>query len=289
MSQKRVAIIFHEKERYLTQHYAIKYLADIWQEKGINTVFVFGTKRFVPADLAILHVDLSVVPEEYIEFAQDYPLVLNGKVKDIRKSTFSDHIIHPGDDYKGKIIVKSNLNFAGEPERRVHPVYKTKLFREFMKRMARSGLYTFIEKPWFYSPADYLIIDNPNLVPESWFRRNDIVIEKYLPEIDEGCYCIRNYNFLGDRHTCVRRKGLDPIVYSNSAISIEPADVHPEIVGIRRKLHFDYGKFDYVMNGGVPVLLDINKTPGAAPATQVLHTLRREWAAGILSYFSHYA
>lgn len=282
-SQKRIAVIFHENDKGRAQNYTITHLAAIWQERWITTHLVFGTKRFVPADIAIMHVNLSVVPDEYFRFAKEYPRALNGKVKDIRKSSFSDHILHPGDDYEGKIMVKSNLNYAGKPERRVHPVNKTIFLREFMRRMARHALK---KRLWFNSPADYFILDGLHLVPENWFQREDIVIEKYLPEIDQGCYCVRNYNFLGDRHTCVRRKALHPIVNASSAISMEPVDVHPEIVELRRRLHFDYGKFDYVMNEGIPVLLDINKTPGTAPATQVLMPLRREWASGIFSYFS---
>ena len=67
---------------------------------------------------------------------------------------------------------------------------------------------------------------------------------------------------------------------------MEPVDEHPDIVELRKKLHFDCGKFNYVMNRNVPVLLDINKTPDAAPANQILQPLLREWAAGIFFYFS---
>jgi hypothetical protein len=95
MVKREIAIIFHENDKGRAQHYAITYLAEMWQERGINPIFIFGTKRFVPADLAILHVNLSIVPDEYIEFAHMYPIVLNGMVKDIRKSSFSDHLIHP--------------------------------------------------------------------------------------------------------------------------------------------------------------------------------------------------
>jgi hypothetical protein len=46
---------------------------------------------------------------------------------------------------------------------------------------------------------------------------------------------------------------------------------------------FDYGKFDYVMQEGQPVLLDANKTPGAGHLP-IFFDLCREWAKGIHAY-----
>jgi hypothetical protein len=288
---KKIAIIFHENDKGRAQYYSITRLAEIWQERGIDTVFVFGTKRFVPADLAILHVDLSVVPDRYIEFAQEYPIVLNGKVKDIRKSSFSDHIVHPGDDYEGKIIVKSDLNHAGKPERRMHPLLVPKMFQRLWRRAASSRLPGGSERLNFDSPKDYLILEHLRLVPEKWFERKDIVIEKFLPELDHGHYLTRSYYFLGDSNQCVLWRSTDPIVKRSSATSMELVDVHQEIAELRRKFHFDYGKFDYVIHENVPVLVDINKTVGAALKYESNLSgpylkMRRAWASGIYSYFT---
>ena len=70
----------------------------------------------MPADLVLLHVNLSVVPDEYLELASRYPIVVNGKAKDIRKSTYSTLRVTRDDPYAGPVIVKSNLNYAGVPE-----------------------------------------------------------------------------------------------------------------------------------------------------------------------------
>jgi hypothetical protein len=284
--QKKIAVLFHENGRTRTQNYVVSYLAELWREEGLDVVFVFGTQKFVPADLAILHLDLSVVPDEYLEFAQQYPIVLNEKVKDIRKSSFSNHLLHPGDDYDGKVIVKSDLNFAGASERYLNNRFIPTLLSRFERWL---GYIRFAGKPiWphFNSPLDYLILDDYRQIPENWFERKDIVVEKFLPEMDDGQYCIRNYNFLGDRSTCVLRKGTHPIVNSATATSMTPIEVHPEIVELRRKLNFDYGKFDYLINDGVPLLLDINKTPGASTRIPAYLPMRQQWASGIYSYFS---
>ena len=42
----------------------------------------------------------------------------------------------------------------------------------------------------------------------------------------------------------------------------EPVEVPEEIRAQRRRLGFDFGKFDYVKSGGRFVLLDANRTPG---------------------------
>ena len=81
---KTVAILFGEYD--LPQTYVISALAEYWREDGICVHFLSGTKKYVPADLLILHVDMSLVPDAYLEFAGCYPRTLNLKAKDIRKS-----------------------------------------------------------------------------------------------------------------------------------------------------------------------------------------------------------
>ena len=57
---------------------------------------------------------------------------------------------------------------------------------------------------------------------------------------------------------------------------------------LRQELGFDYGKFDYVVHDGRPVLLDANKTTGAAglPLTPELVAARRYRAEGLYSFFA---
>jgi hypothetical protein len=100
-------------------------------------------------------------------------------------------------------------------------------------------------------------------VPRADFERNDVVVEKFLPEKEENLFFVRHYEFLGDRSTCTRLAAMDPIVKDQTVIRVEEVDPHPEIVQARKRLNFDYGKFDYVVYNGRPVLLDANKTTGA--------------------------
>lgn len=283
---KRIVILFHENEPSQRPRYVISFLADIWRADGNEVVFLFGVRKFVPADLIIVHVDLSVVPDEYLEFARQYPIVLNGAVKDIRKSTFSKNLVGADDPYQGKVIVKSDLNYAGKPEQHLNASTRSstsllcKIFSLFS-----SGLpgRTFS----FKSSRDYRVYDHLHLVPQACFENPGLVVEKFLPEQEKGLYFVRNYQFLGDRMTCTRLGSKNPIVKWKTMVSNEPIEPHPEIIHLQKEMNFDYGKFDYVVHEGKAILLDINKTTGAIPRnmTPELERMRRYRAEGISWYF----
>ncbi len=271
--KKRIALLFHKKNnKYHPPLFAITHLARFWAEEGHHVFFVFGTgEKYIPADLAILHIDLSVVPEEYIEYAKQYPIVLNKKVRDIRKSTFSKNLVGPDTPYSGKVIVKSDLNAAGVQE-------------SFYYNLNESG-----REPFFKTASDYKVFDNPGSVPPHFFANEDIVVEKFLPEMEKDLYVVRSYLFLGNKSTSIKLMSKHPIVKSGNTVAFEKIDPHPEIIELREKLNFDYGKFDYVIHNDRVILLDVNKTTGAPrniPSTPEMIVERRQRAAGIYAYFS---
>lgn len=284
----KIAILFHEWDRINdTKHYAVSALADTWRRDGHTVFYLFGIRKFIPADLVLVHVDLSVVPDEYIAFAEQYPVVLNGKVRDIRKSTFSPHFLLPNDPYTGPVFVKANFNYAGGPE--------TYRLGRFPFPLSHTGHYFVkglkilmhaIDRRPFRKPADYLRIDSLRKVPVKWFKRTDVVIQRFCPEIEDGLYHTRFYVFIGNRYYCERLSSPVPVVNSGSAVRTEYIEVHPEMERLRHELKFNYGKFDYVIHEGVPVLLDINKTIGVPRRiTPELQAARIHCAEGLYSYF----
>ena len=257
-------------------------MAEFWRQDGNRVHYLFGTRKFVPADILLIHVDLSVVPDEYLEFASRYPIALNRAARDIRKSLISVNLVRAGDSYSGKVIVKTDLNYGGSPERimRRNPSLWRRLSpRRFVQdNTDGSGL---------KAPFDYRIYDSLAGLPPLVFERNDVVVEKFLPEQEENLFFVRHYEFLGDCATCTRLGALDPIVKDQTVVRIEEIDPHPEIVHARNRLNFDYGKFDYVIHNGRPVLLDANKTTGAdRVSSRELNARRRQRANGIYSYFA---
>ncbi|HWN82696.1 MAG TPA: hypothetical protein VNM87_11405, partial [Candidatus Udaeobacter sp.] len=225
-------------------------------------------------------------PEEYLDFARRYPVTVNARVKDIRKSTFSQQLIAQGDPWPGAVIVKSDLNSAGRPERLNREAGRI-LRRESVQRTLRAFERWTGLRPPFMTTRDYQIYDRLADVPRHLFRDRRVVIEKFLPEIEDGHYHTRIYQFLGDRAICSRLVSTQPIVNVASTIRIEDVTPPPEILAWRQQLAIDYGKLDYVMVDGRAVLLDVNKTVGTVRAerTEDLKKLRRYRAAGIESFF----
>jgi hypothetical protein len=108
---KRIAVLFHENDRSPSL-YVVDQLAQVWRTDGYEVQYLFGTRRFAPADLLLVHVNLSVVPSNYIQFAKQYQIVINGEISDIRKRKVSSRLLRPGDPWQGRVIVKSDLNLG---------------------------------------------------------------------------------------------------------------------------------------------------------------------------------
>jgi hypothetical protein len=157
---KRIAVLFHERERGLDPaRYLVHHFAEFWRADGHDVVDVYGTERLVPADIALVHVDLTVVPGSYLEFAARYPVVLNGRVRDIRKTTTSRYLLRPGDDWECPVIVKTDLNHAGSPER----VYASRWLRRSDRARALADRLT--RRGAINGSRDYRVFDRASDVP----------------------------------------------------------------------------------------------------------------------------
>jgi hypothetical protein len=75
---------------------------------------------------------------------------------------------------------------------------------------------------------------------------------------------------MGPRERCNRVVTASPISKAADVLSYGPVDVPPQLRAERERLNFDFGKFDFVIHDGEPILLDANRTPGVARAIQPL-------------------
>jgi hypothetical protein len=283
----RIAVLFHAGEcRVDPSAYIVHHLAQYWREDGHEVIYLFGTRRYTPADVLLVHVNLSVVPAEYLRFAARYPLALNARIADIRKSTISRNLVRPGDAWQGPVIVKSNLNYGGQPERRLGGNWaeqRIPLWRRIARRAVRLTGRPGPIAGW----EDYQVFARMEHVPPSWLGSRQLVVEKFRPEREGALYCLRIYQFLGDRHSCSWLASPSPVVKAQNSVRIERIEPHPAILAWRETLGMDYGKLDYVVDEGEVVLLDVNKTTGASRqmADADLAAMRRHLAGGLYSFF----
>ena len=283
----RIAVLFHEGDRRTQlSSYIVSHLADFWREDGFEVEYIFGTDHEVPADLLFVHVNLSVVPDRYLAFAARYPRTVNGQISDIRKSVISKQLLRPGDEWSGQVIVKSDLNFGGQPERVMHASWLQRRSRAW-RAARRLGAQITGNEPAFESWKDYRVFDRLSDVPTRWFDEPSAVVERFIPEYENGLYHLRMYQFLGDRSICTRLSSPDPLMKAGLSRSVERIEPHADVVAWRSSLRIDYGKFDYLESGGAAVLIDANKTVGASThlATDELRAMRRHLAEGLYSYF----
>ena len=96
---------------YAIDHYALR-----WKDAGYRVIDHIGLSNIPLADVVIVHMDLTVIPKEYVDLINEFPKVINGEILDISRRRFSQLLLSKTDSYKGPVIVKTNANYGGLPE-----------------------------------------------------------------------------------------------------------------------------------------------------------------------------
>jgi hypothetical protein len=242
-----LVVVAHAHDRFDQRPFLVRGLFEHWEAAGHRVVVHHGSERLPPADVAWLHVDRSVIPPEYVEAVRVYRRVVNGAVVDIRKRSFSEQLVTPHDGYDGPVIVKTDLNSGGVPE----------ALNEEASRLLGNPAGPDVR----FMTERYPIFPAARQVPEAVWSDRDLVVERFVPEREAGNYCARAWVFLGDRERCNKMVGPHPVVKAADAVERVPVPVPEAIRAWRARLGFDYGKFDFVVHEGRPILLDVNRTP----------------------------
>jgi hypothetical protein len=259
----RILILTHTTAETLKGYFLARVVRE-WKMEGIDVLIHNDLTTWVPADVCLVHVDLSIVPSPYIQFAARYPSTINLHITDIRKKSYSRNRVTRGDGYEGPIIVKTSLNCAGEPERRTNaqPILH-RIWKKFNRELSRRSPGLPFQQPSITAKQHYRIFQERRMLPVGWLDRDDIIVERFRPERSGANYVLREWYFLGDREVCRCEISPDPIfTYGERCPSLEapPPDA---IRQIREELRIDYGKIDYAIDvDGAPVLFDVNKTTG---------------------------
>lgn len=159
-----------------------------------------------------------------------------------------------GDDWDGPVIAKSNLNCGGRPE-----------YRASLRGIRRLRVSRVLASRFGAAPAwsDYRVFDSLDHVPGSVFERSDLVVERFLPDVEDGLYHTHSYQFLGDAERCGRLGSPDPVFKALDSTSVQAVEPHSAARAWREELGLDYGNIDYTVQDGAAILFDANKTAGA--------------------------
>jgi len=264
----KIAVLHHlHTDIENSSWYLVNYLCRNWIQQGHSVIHVIGVDDPLPdADLLIMHVNLTVVPQEYVQVAEHYPMVVNRNIIDISKPAFSEMIIGPVDIYDGPVIVKTKNNYGGLPERKIKGLNSNhrldRILQKFQERFEWINSWSRIE--WL---TNYPVYETKKKLPRGIWKNENLVVEKFLPERgNDGDYHVRGWIFLGDREIHFINISREPIVkgFNSYREYLSVDEVPAELRMIRNEFGFDYGKFDYGINNGTPVLYDINKTPGSS-------------------------
>jgi len=252
----KIAVLSLKDRKFETFNYLLNRLVQIWRESGHEIIVLGDTKQYQEADILFLHVDLTVIPEDYLKFSRQFPVVVNRQVHDISKTRVSSHLVRNPLEYDGEVIVKTNLNSAGTSERR----FRTRTLSQRLLREARRlvpGMS--LDK---LRKLNYKVYSSPGDVPSSVWGDPLWVVEKYLPEREGDHYCIRHWVFLGEEEFTLRVHSPNQVVKASNIVHREyDLPVPDDLREIRKALGFDYGKFDYTVIDGETVLFDANRTP----------------------------
>jgi hypothetical protein len=273
MDSKHIVILSHENDRKLAESiYYLRVFTEIWCEQGHKLSFVNGTDKMVSGDVIIVHVDLTDVPSEYLEYADQFPVAINGKASTIAKDAFSVNLLDRRTSYNGKVIVKTRANYGGIPE----AILRHKAGETLIDLGAG-------ERPWrkveCLDAKDYPIFNSPLEVPPGVWKNPRLIVEKFLPETDgSGNYFTRGWYFFGEAnlqyHMMSRNPTVKEIVNDEEGRFVEESLHNPEfqaqpvpqeLLGLRRKMNIDFGMMDWGLHDGRVVIYDVHKTPALAP------------------------
>ncbi|WP_189409383.1 hypothetical protein [Neogemmobacter tilapiae] len=249
-------------------------MAKLWAEDGLKVSA--GRKWAEGADLGFLHLNKTRIKPNEVPIIPNGGRLLNGKALDISKRVISSLLVTPESNWDGRVIIKTDLNHFGIPEAQgKKPSWKAKLRSQVAKfswQLAR-------ELPF----KDYPVLSGLRKVPPWVWEDKRLIVEKFLPEIDSGYYCVRGWMFLGQQSYGWKLYSTHPLAKGGTMVKHDYLEDIPEGLEALRAMHgFDFGKFDYVMHEGRAVLLDANKTPAFVgdPASPRLRRL----ASGIHDY-----
>ncbi|MEM9373546.1 MAG: hypothetical protein AAGA55_07865 [Planctomycetota bacterium] len=228
--------------------YAIDQYALRWRKAGHRVRYHVGPDCVPASDVLIVHVDRTRVPESYHPLIQQHPCVINGRILDSSRRRFSELLLSQDSSYDGPVIVKTNANFGAIPE--------------YGDSKATRGWSSVKSLP----PTAYPIFPSRRDVPEEIWGNPHLVVERFVGDRRDELFRLNYYVFFGTREYGGQLSSRSPIVKFGNAIDDTEYEPPAKVKSVRKKLGVDFGRIDYVLDEGVPRVIDVNKTEGGGQA-----------------------
>ena len=224
-----IAILAHARQGLRPGTTIARIANEHWSRDGHRVVIHGGLGAPPQADIAIQHVDLTRVPRSYLDLRAHYPRTINGSVADISKRRISSDLLSRDDDFAGPVMVKTDLNHAGMPER---------LLRQTLPGV-RARLLSLLETrlpcTWFGRlPGDqYLVFDRKDTVPRWVWRCKGLVVQPLHVERRGNLFAMHQWYFLGDRDCVSTFLSSTPVV--KLATVVERLPLHTDVPDALRR------------------------------------------------------
>jgi hypothetical protein len=227
----KITILMHEKDPDASR-YLIGSLGEFWTQQGHEIEELHGVARPVRGDIVFLHVDMTVIPEEYLRAVADHPCVVNRAVPDISKTRISRNRVRSPEEWDGPVIVKTVRNHGGHPERQKRRRTLWGRAQNLMEKIGRQSL----GYARYLDPQTYPIFDSARDVPSRVFSNSALMVERFLPERKGELYCSRLYKFLGDATFCNMNIGTKPYTATPNVIERPLIPPCEEMIARRREI-----------------------------------------------------
>ena len=256
----------------------LAYLCDAWVKAGHQIELMRGIPRAkVEVDVLIPHIDLTVTPPEYLEFMASFPMVVNRRMTDNSKRKVSSDLLNEDDAWPGEVIVKTDRNFGGIPERVIQNVSE-----------GRPLDHEISERPWRrvdqLLPAQYPVFSSIRDVPYGVWRNPNLVVEKFIPEVENGLYCNRVAIVMGDKVLCRRVYAKAKVIKGVKIERTEEVEPPEALAEIRERMGMDYGKIDFVVHPDGVHVFDMNNTPSGLNDPEVDAGIGQKLAPGLEAF-----
>ncbi len=265
MVPRSLVILVHPYDEFWNSRYWFASVAEALRRRCVSIEVCADPTRCPAADASIIHVDQTRVAPEFIRAAKRSRHAINAETADISKRAVCAHVLRRSDRWDGPVIVKTDRNSAGMKEAiaaRNHS-WPTRIARSLHRRL-----------PWYLRAElggkAYRVFRSMRDVPLLVWHSPWLVVERFYPEPEGSMFLLRSCVFFEDASISLLRRGLESIVRPPFPCDAE-VSFDPPPDAVRRRAHdlgFHFGKFDYTLHDGCPVVFDCNRTPTGPSYTQ---------------------